>query len=263
MEIIDQIIETYRLRQDMIKAATKLQLQAQAIISRASGLGKEDNVSSIFKAACEDPLHEYHFHVLPHSLALEPLENQRAAYEKELVKLVKQLPAYEFVKNTKGFGDLSFACIVGETGDFAKYSNPAKLWKRLGLAVLDGKRQGNPGDKPTAEDWIRHGYNKARRSVVWNAGNNFIGGMGKFRPIYGEDVDANDSYTPYQKLFANRCRLEQQKLNHEIEIAAKTGKESYKLHASNRAKRYVEKRVIRDLWNFWTGNEPPVYGSYA
>lgn len=252
--MIDQIIEIYKLRQDMIKAATKLSLQAQAVIRRASGLGKDDNVSSIFKEARTNPEHKYHMHVFPHSLALEPLESQREMYEKELVRLVKQLPAYDFVKGTKGFGDLSFACIIGETGDLSNYSNPAKLWKRLGLAVMNGGvRQGNPGKSATAEDWIEHGYSKSRRSVVWNAGNNFIGGMGKFRPVMSEDVDANQTYTHYQKLFAKRCRLEQEKLGFEVE-QAKTGKESYKLHASNRAKRFVEKRVIRDLWCHWTGN---------
>ena len=257
-EVVNQIIELYRLRQDMIKASTKLSLQAQAIIRRITGFGKEDNVAGILKAAREDVTHEYHMAIMPHSMAMEPLEQQRAMYEKELVKLVKQLPAYEFVKNMKGFGDLSFACIIGESGDLSKYSNPSKLWKRLGLAVMDGTRQGNPGKNATAEDWIAHGYSKQRRSVVWNAGNNMIGGMGKFRPVYGENVDENDAYTPMQRLFANRARYEQQKLGFEIE-QSKTGKESYKFHAANRAKRYVEKRVVRDLWNFWNGKEAPVY----
>lgn len=248
--MIDQIIETYRLRQDMVKGMTKLQLQAQAIIRRATGLGKDDNVSSIFKAAMNDPEHEFHYMVLPFAMALEPLESQREMYEKTLIKLVKQLPVYPWVKSVKGFGDLTFACIVGEAGDISRFSGPAKLWKRMGLAVMDGgSRQGNPGKSATAEDWIRHGYSKVRRSVMWNAGNGLILGMGKFRPMFGEDLDKSE-YTEYQKLFAERARLEQAKLGKEV-TESKIGKESYCAHAANRAKRYVEKRALRDLWVQW------------
>lgn len=247
----DQIIEVYRLRQDMIKAMTKLSLQAQAVIRRISGLGKEDNVSAILKAAKDDPTHKYHTAILPQMMAMEPLEAQRKIYEKELVRLVKKLPAYDFVKATKGFGDMSFACIIGEAGDLSNYSSYKKLWKRLGVAVMKGGvRQGRPGANPTNEDWIEHGYNKGRCSVVWNASNGLIGGMGLFRPKFGEDVHANEDYSPMQRLFVERARHEQVKLGKEVGQGA-TGKESYCAQAADRAKRYVAKYVLRELWKDW------------
>jgi hypothetical protein len=251
---IDEIIEIHRARQALIKAQTKLSLQAQALIRRAEGLGKDDNVSGVYAEAIEDAAHPYHMAVLPYALAQKPLEEQRAMYEKELVKLARTLPCYPWVKSIKGFGDLSFASIVGECGDIGSYKSVAALWKRMGLAVIGANRQGAPGKAATADDWIEHGYSKTRRSVMWNVGNSLILAMGKFRPMFGEDVEANDTYTYFQKVFATRARYEATRLPHKDGTPIKesaTGKESYTLHAANRAKRYVEKRLLRELYSEW------------
>lgn len=86
--------------------------------------------------------------------------------------------------------------------------------------------------------------------MSWNARQHVIGGMAKWRPGFGEDVHANEDLTEYQRLYAERARLEAVKLGLPITESDK-GKESYKLHVSNRAHRYVEKRLIRNLYLAW------------
>lgn len=180
--------------------------------------------------------------------SIENFEKQDEEIKKAMTKLVKHLPVYPWVKSVKGFGDISFATIVGECGDIGTYKSVAAVWKRLGLAVMNGKRQGAPGEGATAQDWIAHGYNRQRRAVSWNARQQVIGGMGKWRPAYGCDL-LHASY--YQRVYAERARYESEKLGLPVERNEKTGNESYKMHAANRAHRYVEKRLIKHLYLEW------------
>lgn len=250
---IDEIIELHRARQALIKAGTKLVLQAQALIRRAEGLEKGDKSGgAIYAAAIALESHKYHLAVRPYVLAQQPLDEQRAMLEKQMVKLAKTLPVYPWVKSVWGFGDLSFASIVGEAGDIGSYKSVAALWKRMGLAVMSGSRQGAPGAGATADDWIVHGYSKTRRSIMWNVGNGLIGAMGKLRPLMGEEDLSG--YNPLQQVFIERVRYEAARLPHKGGTPIKesaTGKESYTLHAANRAKRYVEKRLLRELYSEW------------
>lgn len=258
-DTLNELARYYRLRQDMIKARTKLILQAQASLRRIFD-GDKEMAAKVYGEAAKDDAHMYRPMLSPYLTALEVLDSQQSEYEKQMVRLLKPLPILKWARNIKGLGDLSLANIIGEAtgvrndngafysvGDFKSVS---ALWKRMGLAVLRGQRQGNPGKGATADDWITHGYNKTRRSLMWNVGNSLILSMGKFRPVYGEDVDANTEYTELQKLFANRARLEQSKLGKEVS-ESKTGKDSYCAHAANRAKRYVEKRLLRMLYQEW------------
>lgn len=254
----DQIVSVHRLRQGMIRAQTKLALQGQAVL-RLTMQSDDDFASdeakakarkrteSLYRTVVADVDHPLYGSISPYLMAMQPLDAQRAAYEKALVKLAKQLPVYEWVKSVKGFGDISFATIVGECGDIGSYKSVSAVWKRMGLAVINGCRQGNPGAGATAEDWIAHGYNKPRRSVSWNARNNIIGGMGKWRPIYGASLDEAEYF---QRVFAERARYEMDRFGLPVKCAD-TGKESYNAHTINRAMRYAEKRLLKYLYLNW------------
>ena len=273
--IIDSVIEFYRLRQDMIRARTKLILQGQASLRRLFD-GDKEQAASAWGDATKDEVHELRGLLSPYIVALEVLDKQQTQYEKHLIKSVKGLPIYAWARSVKGFGDLSLACIIGEASGYAAcdivdrhgavhrkagefysvgdFKSVSALWKRMGLAVLNGRRQGAPGNGATADDWIIEGYSKTRRSVMWNVGNSLILSMGKFRPVFGEDVRANSEYTELQCVFAERARYEAERLPHKCGTAikeSKTRKESYTLHAANRAKRYTEKRLLRMLYSEW------------
>lgn len=279
---IEAIQNLFRLRQKLIQATTSLTLQAQSTV-RLPTASDDDFASDEAKAAArkrteklygeviKDPDHPLYWNVLPYLSMLESANRDRAAYEKEMARLVKSLPIYAWAKHVKGLGDVSLANIIGACGDIGSYKSVSAVWKRMGLAVFNGNRQGNPGKDASKEDWIAHGYNRRRRSVAWNMGNSLILGMGRFRPVYGEDVDANEEYTYYQKVFANRARYEAERscpfkkkvkgemvpvLDENGEVVRimrnpATGKDSYSAHAANRAKRYTEKRLLRNLYLEW------------
>lgn len=258
-EALLSIRDTYRLRVDMIRARTKLILQAQAMLRREFE-GDKEMAAKVYGEAVKDIDHMYRPRLTPYLASLDVLDAQQAAYEKEMVRAMKGLPILKWARDVKGFGDLSLANIIGEctgfrndTGEFyslGDFKSVSAVWKRMGLAVINGHRQGNPGKGAGADDWIAEGYNKSRRSVMWNVGNSLILSMGKFRPMFGEDVEANEDYTYLQKVFAARARLEQAKLGKEV-AESKTGKDSYSAHAANRAKRYTEKRLLRMLFSEW------------
>ena len=169
----------------------------------------------------------------------------RADTEKSMINAVKELPVFEWAEQVRGFGSLDLAIIVGESGNLSNYSNPGKLWKRLGLAVFDGKSQRKCTN---AEEAIRQGYNPRRRSAIWTLGDSLL---------------KCSKSNPYRDLFDQRIKYEVEKAGPDhptiqcrgMKVNKKNGKEyeSYSIHARRRAQRYVEKRLIKDLWIAWRG----------
>lgn len=250
---IDNIVYLWRMRQRWHRAEKALILQGKALC-RSLAKGDKAEGSKMFDDALtgKPASDDIAFALAPFFSSIEQFSAPRAAYEKKLAKLVRDLPAYEFVKNTYGVGDLGFAGIVGECGDIGSYKSVSAVWKRLGLAVISGERQ----RKKAGDEALLHGYNPSRRSVMWNVGNGLIGGMGHGkRPAPGEDVSLREEWTTYQKLFVERCRYECERdpENFPMNVVEKDGepRESYTKHTQARAKRYVEKRFIRHLFAAW------------
>lgn len=157
---------------------------------------------------------------------------------KEMSRLALTLPAWAtFGEGVRGFGSVSLAVIVGESGDLALYSNPGKLWKRMGLAVFGGVRQGGLPKSASADEWVAHGYNRQRRSRMFVIGDCLIkSNRGAYRRIYDE-----------RKAY---------------EVARDPDMKPIKAH--RRAQRYMEKRLLKDLWQAWrraTGHMPAATSS--
>lgn len=155
----------------------------------------------------------------------KPFDAMRKETEKEMRRIAETLPVYPWVASVKGFGSLGLAIIVGECGDLGEYrKGVAGIWKRLGLAVMDGKRQGNPGEGATSETWIAHGYNARRRSAMWTLGDSLLKcGGGPWRTLYLERKAYELARAPDMR----------------------------PMQAHRRAQRYVEKRLLRTLWQEW------------
>lgn len=149
----------------------------------------------------------------------------RAAAEKDMVKLVKALPVYPWAEAVRGFGAMSLACIVGEAGDLGEYAGPAKLWKRMGLAVMGDVRQGGLAKGATAEAWVAHGYSARRRSTMW---------------VIGDCLVKTNRDGEYRTLYLARKEYELQR-----------DPEMKPIKAHRRAQRYMEKRLLRELWRAW------------
>lgn len=164
---------------------------------------------------------------------------------KEMERLAKSLPVWErFGEGVRGFGPGSLAVIIGEAGDLSNYSTHSKLWKRMGLAVMDGVRQGGLKKTSGKELWIEHGYSPIRRSRMWNIGDTLMKG---------------NKDGPYRSAYLARKQYERERAEASGLIVAPSAKIPAKRrgefmsdgHIHLRAQRYMEKRLLRDLWQAW------------
>lgn len=221
------IRESWLRRQAWHRAEKALTLQAKAICRRLVG-GDKTLAEKLYKAATGKTDHDLKgtafLAIAPLVAARDAIEGERLSLEKHIVKLGAQTPLAEFVKATHGVGMLSLAGVIGEAGDLGLYANPAKLWKRMGLAVMpDGQRQRRVG----GVDAMEHGYSPKRRSLVWTIGDCFVKAGGPYREVY----DARKAY--------------------EVARVDEEGKPFRPIVCHLRAKRYAEKRLLRDLWRHW------------
>lgn len=226
---IDEIIELWRQRQAWHRAEKSLTLQAKAICRRFTDGDKKEaeklHDAAVKAMAAIDRLPDGHrrlaaIAIAPILHAQRPLIENRKMMENHLERLAEKLPVWDaFCKGIRGFGPKSLAALVGECGDLSNYDSAAKVWKRMGLAVIDGERQRRvPGEAA-----LEHGYSPQRRAVAWTFGVNIVrsNGEGPYRAIY----DARKAYEMERGLTPK--------------------------HADNRARRYVTKRLLRDIWRAW------------
>lgn len=274
-EAIGVIYSTWRQRQGVIKAMTKLSLQAQATLR--SGREREE-AAKHYGVVAKDMTHPDYLIIAPYLEAQEPLAKYRGNYEKELARQVRTLPIYEWAKGVSGLGDVSLAGLIGECSGYnfetaelwsiGQMKSPSAMWKRLGLAVMSGIRQGDATAGLSKADWVEHGYVKTRRSVVWNVGEcivkaqwrkeNTVHAYGKF---YGEEK------ARLQAL--NEAGEYAEQATHIVERMKKAGSKPLAEnlagrltagHINNRAKRHMTKRLIRDLWLAWRAADRKAMG---
>ena len=170
----------------------------------------------------------------------DAIKTERTLLENRLVELVQQTPIRiaNFVENVRGFGHLSLASLIGEAPGtnfrwFLDFETVSRVWKRYGMAVMpDGTRQ----RRVAGEAAIEHGFVPRRRSVVWAIGDTMIKAHGSY-------------YALYLKF-------------KEKEVAKNPEERPIIVHA--RAKRLMEKRFLRDLWNVAHGrNVNPPHGEIS
>jgi len=250
IELEDQLREVNRSYQGFVSAQTKLSNQRFGMVKRIAcegGASAENPPKKDMEAAEEKLANSNNLLYTELQLASAAMDPGRDELKKALEKLAMQLPHYDFVKSKmKGLGAATYAQIIGETGDLTKYANPSKVWKRLGVAVINGERQRKVKDKELA---ILMGYSPRRHSLL------YIMTTGLMR-MNGEDGK-------YRKVYDKEKVRQFERLNTDENIAkmkkkSVSGKYSPKAHAHNRAMRYMGKRVIRDLWNLWHGFEVKV-----
>jgi hypothetical protein len=192
-----------------------------AVAANQEGLGGQENNAAQYTVAAKA-----HLWCKPMFQARDTITCSEKRLRADMTKLAAKLPVCSWVDTVKGFGHTNLACIIGETGDLSLYANPAKLWKRLGLAVINGQRQRKTLDKELA---IEMGYSPTRRSAVWTLGDCLIKGQGK-----GEDAGE------FRRIYDARKAYELER-----------NEKMTKAHAHNRAKRLMEKEAVRKLWKAW------------
>jgi hypothetical protein len=215
------------------KRLSALAVRIKKAVERGEGQGVSADEATMSAArACSAA-------ILNNALARQPWDAMRDAVEKEMRLLARQTPGWAFVQTVAGVSDLGLAVIVGEAGNLGTYPTKDHLWKRLGLAVMDGRRQGNPGAGATAEDWIRHGYRGARRAEVYA----FIDDV-MFRSQWRGEREGVPAHPigPYGEYYRRK------KFEYAVRYRDEAGG---KAHAENAARRYMAKMFVRDLWAAW------------
>ena len=185
----------------------------------------------------------------------------RKRTEAEMEALAKQLPVWEFVRDIRGLGALGLAVIMAEAAHpLDAFANPGKLWKRLGLAVINGGRQRRVKG---AEEALAHGYSPHRRAEIWAFCSDTL-----FRGQWVGDRDEDGvactkshkpvvvpahPLGPYGEAYQHRRE-------HTAARVAQTGNlpdsdpDKWSLgRCNNDARRYMTKRLLKDLWVAWRG----------
>lgn len=179
-----------------------------------------------------------------------------------MVDLAKAMPEHGWQKVVAGFGELGLAIIVGETGTKIKledgtveikgldtFATKERVWKRLGLAVIDGERQQK---RTNVEEAEAHGYNPRRRAEIWAIADS----MFKHQRAGDKDEDGNDptksgkpmvvpahATGPYGEVYGRRKA--------HTETRGWTDK-----HRDHDARRIMMKALVEDLWRVSRGLSP-------
>lgn len=182
-----------------------------------------------------------------------PWVDLRSKVEKDMQKLAKKLPVYEFAKSVRGFGDLGLACLTAEAGiPIGDYRTVSGLWKRMGLAVFDGARQQKMRDKEKAE---LHGYSPKRRAEVWAFCSDSM-----FRAQWrGADEEAGTQagpIGPYGEVYAHRRAVTEPRIEATADLPTTDRDKWTKGRCHNDARRIMSKALLRDLWRVWRGIPP-------
>ena len=181
---IATIVDKWRTRQALHRAEKALILQGKALSRSLQRAKSKEEAASAFDnfLAGKEPTGDIETDLMllpafaPFSASIAHFRDVRKTVEKEMVKAVRKAPAYDWVKSVRGFGELNYVAIIGETcgsmqGDLSTYNSVAALWKRMGLAVIDGGRQRRVSN---AEEALVHGYNPSRRAVAYLLGDCLI-----------------------------------------------------------------------------------------
>jgi hypothetical protein len=186
--------------------------------------------------------------------ALDVLNKQLAA---EMIGAAKKLPVapWTLLPEQRGFGLLSLATVIGETGDLANYPNPAKVWKRLGCAPHHFRGQtlmpstwktGALGKLP-AEEWVKLGYSPRRRSIAYTVGVNLLRSNRPARAQENAPVTDPAPVAPSGPSFPYLDRYTTAKEH------AKTQHPDWKpLRLHRHALLLATKLLLKNLWIQWT-----------
>ncbi len=174
-------------------------------------------------------------------------KKDQAVLARQMGKLAMTLPIWAWVEDQRGCGAPMLGKLIAEAGrDLSDYDTPAKLWKRFGEHVVDGKA-------PKAKRGEKLGFSPYRRSVSFQLGDGMIKAGGTVE---------KGSLSPWKALYEHRKRYEIARAEANgltVVPAAKITKKNADKHTSeghvhNRAMRYMRKKFLEALWQEWTGS---------
>lgn len=188
--------------------------------------------------------------IVAHLLGCQPFNNLERDNEKRMSALVATLPVWErWAKSVRGLGPRSLATLVAEIGDLNDYATVSRVWKRMGVAVLEGIRQGGLSKSAGKDQWIEHGYKAKRRALLFVVGDCLVksNGDGYYRAVYLARKQYESAKAMQRgMLLAPAARIPKAKREQYVSEG----------HIHKRAQRYMEKRLLKHLWQAWRAQEP-------
>lgn len=162
-------------------------------------------------------------------------------HDRVQILLVRQLPVWEWAKQFKGIGEISFGNVVSFLGDPTRFDSVDAMHKFCGLGVWNGHAQGKVnGKKITGQDAIAQGYAPKRQSAM----------------IQLIDYCAKKHYDEgciYNLLYRIK------KLDYEDKHASEVNAEGKRIWPPKRidtaAKRFAAKRFLEDLRLIWAATK--------
>jgi hypothetical protein len=222
---------------DLKKARVALQLQTKAL-TRApehGGIG----------------MHELQAMATGLPTALDGMDAVETAFERHLVKMVKQHFMAEWIASVPGAGLPTFALLLGLTGPLDRFANPGKLWAYCGLAVgpngMAPRRRKGVG-MPVGEG-NGLSFSPQARVICFQIGECFVKQRkSPYRALYDQK---KAEYLARERVGSSECPFGQEHKDRNGKVV-KCGL----AHADTAARRYAVKRYLRDLWAEWHRRQP-------
>jgi hypothetical protein len=193
-----------------------------------------------------------------HIDAIHAADAQRKVLAAEMFAIVKDLPAFAWAESVKGFGGLSLAVLLGETGNLSRFRNRDCLVKRMGIAPPACYAMITKAGKTV------HAVPRVRRSVLWVIGDNLIRtGNETYRAIYDEqkarrtllrtaDLEAEAKAKAAKiKALRDKAKATGVKLSEVADEEAIGVKGGIKMHIHRQSHRSMERKLLRDLFAAW------------
>lgn len=191
-----------------------------------------------------------------HNAILEVLEQQERVIDRTMAKLVKQHIMADWVETCPGLGYGGFARIVGVTGSFLNFPNPAKVWKYMGQHVVNGKRPRRERGVQmvkTTEEAEGTAFSPQGQVVAHQIGDAIVKlGHGKYRGLYDKRKAAT---LARPRTGSSECPMGQTHKDRSGKVLAcvkqnSDGSESSG-HLHNDAMRIAVKELLKDMWVEW------------
>lgn len=186
--------------------------------------------------------------ILQSAASRDPWTDMRRNAEKRMAELARQLPVHGWAKAIKGFGDLSLGIVVAEARiPIGDYHTVSGLWKRMGLAVINGERQRKKTNKADA---ALHGYSPVRRAEMWAC---FSDSMFRhqWRAANNETGESARPNGPYGEVYARRRAHTAQRIEQTADLPVDSPDKWTLGRCHNDARRVMTKALLRDLWVEW------------
>lgn len=212
--------------------------------------------------------HLYAEIIEPSWYSINRLELLNSSLEKEMRKRAELLPVAKWfaLPDRRGINLLTLATLVGEAGNISNYPNPGKLWKRFGCAphsfagktLMGATWRWKSEGELTKDEWIKFGYSKRRRSIVYVIGENIVKqNKGVYRQRY--DTAKEQSKTTHPEWWI--CRKcgggSKTKTGKKCDDCKGTGRAAMRGHRHGML--LATKLFLKELWIEWHKEQESTY----